>query len=78
MLNRSRGGDHRRPVTHCGNDLTLGVEEQLWGDGLNLKTMEGQSRCCSPSSQRGWVNQQGEGSYYLERNTNTTSGRSSL
>lgn len=63
--NRSRSCDRCRSVPDCGDDLALGVEKQLWGDSLDLETVEGERGCCSPSSQRGWVNQQGEGPYYL-------------
>lgn len=38
------GGDRRGSVPQGGDDLALGVEEQLRGDGLDLKTVEGKSR----------------------------------
>lgn len=63
--NRSRSCNSCRSIPYCGNDLALGVEKQLWGDGLDLETLQGEGGCRSPSSQRGWVNQQREGSYDL-------------
>ena len=62
---RGRGDGCGRSVPIRGNDLTLGVEKQLRGDSLELETVEGEGGGRSPSSQRGWVQQQREGSYNL-------------
>lgn len=63
--NCSRSGNCGRSIPYSGNDLTLGVEKQLWGDSLDLESLEGEGGSRSPSSQRSWVHQQWEGSYNL-------------
>ena len=62
---RARGDSRGRSVPQRGDDLTLGVEQQLRGDGLELEAVEGEGGGRSPSTQRARVQQQRDGSYNL-------------